>query len=538
MMKTMSLPIIENEQIVEVLAPNSCTHCRRTHKKCDKKLPGCSLCNTRGRQCVYESVGKRGPKGHAEYHRPYPIASPKETSPVETRLPISQNYESVVRDPSFCMKIAFDMPVMSKNEMDTVLDYITAELRGVSYLLPKPDLDSLALAYSMQAGLNMCYGRREAAQYMFEKGRALLAEKFEDVLENFIVAVSFCFLALYCGNNGELERAHFFILNVRTFIENKCNSVLGKHPCYDFLVHMYHVTNNSLNGELDIEFMLKEYLNHHFVIRDHYLHSKGEINPMIAQVLNTDLDVLEIDKLRSDVAQRTRSYDLDNNKTQIVLSTLSNMYDRMQSAGMSEKMALAKKVYISFFVFGANLQRSMRNGAMPEAREAADTIARMTATPEFGSMSTASLPVLCLAAKAHLEFSKQTYNLTELLSLAERMREELLTFISISEKTKLIKMRCDPLVNELSQELRRIDEMIMMSRFDTFLTKPLEPFPTYSFSTANYLGGIKGTEASMDSLSSANDLLVPIETSPSLSLEDELLTFDAVDMFFKDFVDA
>jgi hypothetical protein len=115
------------------------------------------------------------------------------------------------------------------------------------------------------------------------------------------------------------------------------------------------------------------------------------------------------------------------------------------------------------------------------------------------------------------------------------MREELLTLITFGERTKLVKLRCEDVINELSQELRRIDEKLMVTRFDTFITKPLEPFPTYNFA-ADYLA-----EFTLDVPTSSSDqMIVPIENSnsfsSSMSLEDELLTFDAVDMFFKDFV--
>src|SRR5947208_1455589 len=50
----------------------ACANCKRQHKRCDKRLPKCTLCTQRRKECVYEPTTKRGPKGRAEYCRPYP----------------------------------------------------------------------------------------------------------------------------------------------------------------------------------------------------------------------------------------------------------------------------------------------------------------------------------------------------------------------------------------------------------------------------------------------------------------------------------
>jgi hypothetical protein len=519
------------------LAPNSCTHCRRTHKKCDKKLPTCSLCTARGRQCVYESVGKRGPKSHADQARPYPTkTSPQNyTSPQES-LPISHNYQYVVHDPAFVFKMNVDLPIIPRERMDQHLDYIAADLKGLSYMLPKPDQDELAFMYSMQAGINKCYGRHDAAQYMFEKGRALLAEKFEDVLENFTVASSFVFMAMYCAYNGEIERAQFFSLNVKTFICSWKNNQEGRHPCFDFLVHMYTLVRNVLDGETDIEAMLKEYIVHHLVVQNHYKQTK---DPILAAIRDTPLDEFNLEGIKSDLCQNTHNYDLDCQKISLVRNRMDSMYDRMQMAGLPGTLTGSKKMYVTTFILGTKLQKclnaSVHTPMCERIKDVADEIARLSTSPDFASLPSTVTVVISLAARAHISLAQKTENLTELLEIAERMREELLTLITFGERTKLVKLRCEDVINELSQELRRIDEKLMVTRFDTFITKPLEPFPTYNFA-ADYLA-----EFTLDvPTSSSEQMIVPIENSnsfsSSMSLEDELLTFDAVDMFFKDFV--
>jgi hypothetical protein len=420
-------------------------------------------------------------------------------------------------------KLNLDLPIISQQAVEKILDYIAADLRGTAYLMHRPNTDELALVYSMQAGINRMYGRNEAAMYMFEKGRALLADKFFDVLENFTVAACFVFLAMYCGANNEIERANFFLLNVQNFLNNWKESP-NKHPCFDFLAHMHAYATRSLLGDSDVELMIKEFITHHYMVKDFY---QGTNDPLMKIIATTDLPV-DIEKIRQDTRQEKNNYQMDVVHLQKVTESFSIMYERLRLAGLSPGVAMSKQTFFVLFLNAIVLQKSLKAGDFAMARDSADKIARATTTADFSYLPSTVAGLIAAAAKCHIDFARSTANISDLLAIAESMREELLTLIALSEKTKLIKMRCESIITDLTSELRRIDDIVSVARFETYLTRPMEPIPISP--------QIPMPNNFVPHMPMSNELLFENALVPFQEDEIQSGTFDELDAFFNDFV--
>jgi hypothetical protein len=71
-------------------APIACSNCRRSHRKCDRKLPHCSECVAKKKKCTFLIPKKRGPlastqapskvvsnqKNHGHGYHPYMNTNP------------------------------------------------------------------------------------------------------------------------------------------------------------------------------------------------------------------------------------------------------------------------------------------------------------------------------------------------------------------------------------------------------------------------------------------------------------------------------
>jgi hypothetical protein len=471
----------------------ACLHCARTHKKCDRRVPRCSLCITKGRDCIYEKS-----KRNTAYH------------PYQEKQPIEATFDNTALDEVVTFRITIDMPILSREKFSQIFKYIYNEYKGTPREETTPNPDELALVYAIQAGLNECYGHHETAEYMYEKGRALLEERFESI-DTLSVATSYVFLALYCGINGDANRAASYLSTVELFMNSAQFSEATAQE--RFLMHMYQHINNILKGESDMEIIVKCIVAHHNLVRQFNSHNSKD--PVVTVMLETDVESEDKVKImRKDVCQRTNVYELNENKVTLFSNKFANMYEQLRLAGIPDKFVNSKKLSTAMYFQGLLLQRSLQAGNLEMARESADVIARLITAPGFSDVLSMIAPVVCMAAKAHVEAAKNTNDIVQLLKIADYMRMELLSIYMISERNKLLKSRCDELVDALLTQLRRTEEEMMAMHVTSRLFQPISPLRI---------------PIPHDEESESNALAVPIDND----LEAEL--FDAVDLFFEEF---
>jgi hypothetical protein len=453
------------------VAPNSCSNCRRLHKKCDKVLPNCGECAKKNKKCVYEAIVRKSKR--EEIPRVGALPPSAKNSPTNFLFAQDTCYQG-----NFMFRLFMDLPFLKQREMEDVLDYITAELRGDSYLQHRPPDMHLALIYSMQAAFKRCYGKIDIGAYFFEKARVALSERFYDAINDFAVAASFDYLALYCGMNGELSRAQFFLQNTHNYLEHWKNNE-GRHSCYEFLRFMYNFVASALSDSDNLETQFKELISHQLMVRRHYLSTR---DPLLKIVVDTDLGDINEEALKNDIEQRKSDYTIGLPHLELIAARLSAMFDRLYLSGLASPAVKSKKLFYSLYYQGLIIERAIKAGTDSGCRDAADTIVVLARKPEFADLPGTVFPIINYASNYHLAQSKNTSDMTDLLQLAEYMKIELLAFNKMGQDTVLYKLRAEDIAEKLSAELRRIDELLTMARFDNFLTRPMEPVNTFRIS--------------------------------------------------------
>jgi hypothetical protein len=124
------------------LAAVACLNCRRGHRKCDKTLPKCSLCNKLGKECVYDySIVKR--------HNPYP---PTQSIPTLKLHPFS-----VVK-------------IKDETIDDKLMRLYETSMRDVSQV----PIGDRAFYYAFQAVVLKLEGENEQASLMLTQARPFM----------------------------------------------------------------------------------------------------------------------------------------------------------------------------------------------------------------------------------------------------------------------------------------------------------------------------------------------------------------------------
>ncbi len=427
-------------------------------------MPQCSCCVKSKVDCEYEK-----PKFIATkdlMYKPYA----KKTKPM---IPIQRPKSWLDRD-TLLLEISMEIPVLKKDKISFILSYISYELNGVAIFTTPPKADELALVYAICASFNKRCNYAEAANFMFERSRSLLAPMIETVQSNILVATCCSFLAMYLGSIGDVDRARFYQ-------ELCCQYLVAwqqQQQCetgYRLLMNLYHAVNFNLEGEESMSRVVKLHMSQHY-IRKGYYENQQENEESVRVMLETEIGGFnELSLIKRDVCQRENQYDLDGNRIAQLSNGFSNMYDRMKIIGLPGEFVNGKKLVLLSFVHGVQLQQSLEAGHDELAKTFADKIACMTNVPGFVDTMLLVGTVVTLAAKAHLRFAKVSRSNTELFGISARMNEEYTTLQFISGHNTLLKTRCTSVVDELARELRRIDERIMQTRVQTYYTHPIVP---------------------------------------------------------------
>jgi hypothetical protein len=444
-------------------APKACTHCRRSHKKCDKFLPSCTVCIKKGRKCEYDF----GIITSSTY-QPYPGAD-SATEPVKKKT-----YEFVFDNETLMFQSTIDFPLLPTERLKHTLEYIKAEANGEQESMEIPPLDDLALTYAIQAQYNKEYGNHETALYLYEKSRSIIADKFDNVHNDITASFTFAFLAFYAVSDGDHDRAHFYLVNIRAFLET-WHEDKKNIPNYNFLVFLYFCIDFTARAETDMEKIAKMLIVHHQWLKDLFYDSH---DPLASVIVSTEIGDVDVEVIQQDVCKNTDVFELVAERTNAFMTSFTQMYDRLCLSGGPMEMLTARRINIILFIYGVLLQRGLKSGNKKKAREAADAIASITTTPGFALACAMTTLVVEKAMRAHIEFSQESSDIQEQLDIANHLREELQTFNSICERNNYMSARSELLAKDIVQELRRIEDIQLMDKLASFIDQQPKIVPS------------------------------------------------------------
>jgi hypothetical protein len=471
--------VIQRTQRVSM---NACSTCRKLHRKCDRKLPACTLCIKTKRQCCYNIVKKRGFKSKEEKNPSYPT------------LTSTFSFHKIItlHDENFS-STQVDIPVQ-KMSIDSSWLYGNES---------PPNIVSLALIYAFDA-CTLRTSDSNLSKLMFEKSKTLAMSTFDCVLQDFALAVCFIILGAYCTLEDDMDRSSFFLDNVKKFID-KNNS---ENPGIMFLQALYDHIEQFINFDIDMESCIKRAIVEHHSAQE-YLNSINTPAVMSSKFLNllstSDIVGGDIAQIRADFKSGANTYILDDEKLDMISSKMYHYSDHL-SGTMPHGLHQLQKIDTMRICYGAQLQRFSRKNDMVMAHRVAQNIARMGTIAIFEKFSIIFGSVMILAADAHIHYLNSIRNDQNLRSnILDCMTLEFNALQIIQQKNQVARVKCEPIVQKLAHYLRSGRESII-----------LYPLPQHS---------------------------VPVDTSymlydvdRRLEEEEEEALFNQVDLFFQDFI--
>ncbi|EFC49932.1 predicted protein [Naegleria gruberi] len=172
--------------------PISCNKCRTNHKKCDKKLPMCSYCASRGIACEYDNPRKRG-KGSDQY--------PPE--PKKRKIKIQPEWKEIgLLDPNLLVEFYYDylsdgLAVLPKHKFTYFVTNCLNQFMRVSTEPLTLETNDLIKSEEEMRGLYIMYSALLTVYYQFH-AKTELATLTASICEKEITKHSIeCFENLY-----------------------------------------------------------------------------------------------------------------------------------------------------------------------------------------------------------------------------------------------------------------------------------------------------------------------------------------------------
>ncbi|KAL0485361.1 hypothetical protein AKO1_002983 [Acrasis kona] len=241
-----------------LLSKQSCSNCRRQHKKCDRLLPACGLCTKRKKLCLYEDQNKKK------------IRQEPDKNFVSPDMNLDQEGSSMTS--TILTMLKFNMPVMSKDRVREVVKMVEKEeedSRGDTTVVsevPREEFALVCCAYAISTKYN---NEAEKSKVYFEKARTLIAPQLDYLVESYVTVACCCFLGTYCALEAEIVRADFYCNLVKMFIDYHSKQRI-RDKRLNFVEHDYRSLKALIEQESDLEIMLKKYIERCFTLRDFY----------------------------------------------------------------------------------------------------------------------------------------------------------------------------------------------------------------------------------------------------------------------------
>jgi len=229
--------------------PIACENCRKQHRRCDRRLPSCVNCTSRGATCVYRE-SKRSNKSTTEEKKrkkkkPLTTFVPKDSAKASDpkfkpykQPEIVQTFEHASSEPreecqeffegeeqghlskrnviDFYYEIASDgYPLIERKELEHYI--LTPQNEENKDLFPHKK-EMFALFLSIRSLCECRYGLTELAEKTAQRAKSALSKMF-DQFENYFLACTYGNLAIYEGWSGRYQNSKFYIQILSFFIK-------------------------------------------------------------------------------------------------------------------------------------------------------------------------------------------------------------------------------------------------------------------------------------------------------------------------------
>ncbi|KAL0481030.1 hypothetical protein AKO1_003746 [Acrasis kona] len=449
----------------QMLSAKSCLNCRKLHRKCDRRTPRCTLCSERRKTCVYENVvevredvrrtsisslsGINLDMSNSKL--PLPLVNLQYTrnhthNPLQHFMPtinLSSGHKFINLLQGLSLEIMLSTPVMSRDKLIEVLQYLDLQQTGQEHLASPPHWEDMAFVYALLACFYKKDGNQALSHQLFELCRNLInSNDFERVSTSFVAACCFQYLGSYCTLEENTARAEFFLSNVRGYLENQRGKVL--HPCHSFLesshviIKLFSFLCDGTREPEHLHGMFEIFVSKFLALKEFYSTDFGKFISHDRRITDVFAN-MEMKYGMEDIKLYIRDIYREDDVAAYICDQFMNAFDQVMNI-MPHPHVHFRKLTGSFSFQAYRLVRSIVVNDSKTSRSVADNIAKMLSTTDFSHCFMVIADVIYLVSDYHIKCIETSTDPLDQLLLLSSLREEYAAVTYLDEryfKTKI-----------------------------------------------------------------------------------------------------
>ncbi|KAL0483862.1 hypothetical protein AKO1_011879 [Acrasis kona] len=237
---------VMDTSIEEGLCLFSCTYCNKLHRKCDRRLPSCSECIKRSKDCVYEKpkrIRRRKSKDvRASFDTPFTktlkfhhinipvsdtgtpidvanIVPPTTFNKTVASLPKEQITISPEAQMEECFEnIYFNIPYFSASDRETLYKYRQIDINTNLSQFTEKQLKLLSIIFAIKAFFHHRLGHNDLSKKALEITLKIVGSIHYTATSSLSTACCFTYLALIYGDMNDTDKLYYYSHNIRGYL--------------------------------------------------------------------------------------------------------------------------------------------------------------------------------------------------------------------------------------------------------------------------------------------------------------------------------
>jgi len=448
-------------------------------RKCDRKLPGCTECKLKGKECNYPEPMKRGPpKTATATHSGYQSSS--------SSSPTNNSDQQQKTKPRHAPYITRSLDVQQENQeqpisfqtVDLYFDIVSLgcpilQRQTMVSIINKPTdqekrSEEVALMYAIQANCYQRLGKKEEGKRAFSHARQYLSQVF-DLLDNFAIAGTFLYLAIYCLGEGSHNLSRYYLNSVQFYVvQNK--AILKDNDYFVHLCKLLLYTQLLLEEEETLCALEAQTDHNHVISSDGYTMQVYHFKKMIDIFVFVTQSISDGSCGKGIPVQYSETLaNMTNESTESIMKHLvfienaRSQFSRVEPEQPGGAVKNLTKVMYLLIIDGIRLAILARSPAPSDSViiETANRISNTSTLPMFPYMPSHLHLVIGNAARIHLSVVKQIQRGERPcgdINFYEYLKKDLRALVLLAERFTIVEKRQQALIDEISEVLIRKEQ--------------------------------------------------------------------------------
>jgi hypothetical protein len=332
----------------------------------------------------------------------------------------------------------------------------------------------------------------EPGLHALEIAMRLILQVFDRVMTSYSLAAAMVYLSLTYSDRGEVDRALYYIHNVRGYLKKCESSPIPEEELADnirvnrhrFLITLYHLANHNIIQSTDHHRLFKCYISSHLLSKQYkklvtersQVPSAVQVPTLIGQSSDENIEKFLplADMIRHDLEHHKDVFHLTVEVIDMMTQKWFSQIQSNQVVPKHEADIYSKRTGFYMIAQACKIQCLQALGEHGETpmRKVADHIAHIASFPHLHYCHSSSANTLALAITIQARFLDTCTNVFEQAEIMSKLKACMVALQSFANKYKIVEIKYGGLMSNAEQMMKaHQDHMQLMNLYSSLTAR-------------------------------------------------------------------